>query len=465
MSTLPYSAAELPVTLAPELPARVGRGWLLFWALFVTAAYALLWTSDWYPLSDSSLYLSVARSIAEGRGITMMGESVLLTPPFAPYVIALVMKLGGGVGTIQAVMIGLMLAGHAFCFCALRRIFDERLALGATVAAACSYWVYANAFTVMSEPPAVAAMWAGVWALTTTRAGEDATRRRVKVAATAALFVAAAATRDAVIVLLPGFLLLLPGALRPAFVLVIGGAIVALITVGVMLPYKAMRGTLGNEAYAYAALVPVAVGLAVLLGKRRDLVTRAFDKLRLPAQRVETFGQIAVVVALLAAWLGVYRYPPSFLARPVVTRQLAATAPAGTNPSTLPAVDQAPAVAAISTGEGDDDTATSEGRYKAKWLYGVKRDAWHLTTEPPLLAGRWITEGLAMPSVAVFESKMQAIASVGKAVGFVAFALSVAGLVVLLRRGHWWLMGPALYFAAIWLQWGTRIKPRYMVPI
>ncbi|HSI35807.1 MAG TPA: hypothetical protein VK986_19650, partial [Tepidisphaeraceae bacterium] len=320
------------------------------------------------------------------------------------------------------------------------------------------------AFTVMSEPPAVAAMWAGVWILSTTRAGEDATRRRVKIAAAAVLFLAAAATRDAVIVLIPGFLLLLPGAIRPGFVFAIGGVIVGLITVGAMLPYKAMHGKLGNGAYAYAVLIPLAVGLAVLLWKRRDLVTRAFDKLRLPESRTETYGQVALVVVLMGAWLGLYRYPPSFLARSVVTRQLAATMPAGTNPSTLPTADQTAAMAAISTGEGDDDTATGEGRYKAKWLYGVKRD-WHLVTDPPLLAGRWITEGLAMPSVAVFESTMQAVASVGKAVGFVAFALSAVGLVVLLLRGHWWLMGPALYFAAIWLQWGTRIKPRYMVPV
>ncbi|MEZ0263889.1 MAG: hypothetical protein ACAI43_04115, partial [Phycisphaerae bacterium] len=356
--------------------------------------------------------------------------------------------------------------------CALRRIFGERLALGATVAAACSYWVYANAFTVMSEPPAVAAMWAGVWVLSTTRAGDPGGRRWAKVLGAGTLFLAAAASRDAVIALLPGFLLLIPGTtglVRPAIVAGIAILTLGLAVAGVLVPYSiAGRQTDRTLGIVLLCLIPVALGvvglLAYVLWTRRRAIARSIGRLNLGVVRREAVGQLVLVAALMACWVGLYRYPPSFLARTIVTRQLTTTAPAGTNPATLPTADPAAAMAAISTGEGDDDTATGEGRYKAKWLYGVKRD-WHLVTDPPLLAGRWITEGLAMPSVAVFESTMQAVASVGKAVGFVAFALSAVGLVVLLLRGHWWLMGPALYFAAIWLQWGTRIKPRYMVPV
>ena len=36
---------------------------------------------------------------------------------------------------------------------------------------------------------------------------------------------------------------------------------------------------------------------------------------------------------------------------------------------------------------------------------------------------------------------------------------------VLRRHAAWWVIGPVLYFTFIWLQWGTRIKPRYMVPV
>src|SRR5438309_7559649 len=100
----------------------VARKWLWFWAIVVTVMYGLLWSPNWYPLSDSSLYLSMGRSVAAGRGLTMMGDPVKLTPPLAPLMIAAVIKLGGGIGAIQAVMSALMLTAHAFCFLALRRI-------------------------------------------------------------------------------------------------------------------------------------------------------------------------------------------------------------------------------------------------------------------------------------------------------------------------------------------------------
>src|SRR5919112_2392812 len=72
-------------------PRPVARKWLWFWAGVVTLMYALLWSPYWYPLSDSSLYLSLGRSWAAGRGLTMMGDTVKLTPPLAPLLIAGIM--------------------------------------------------------------------------------------------------------------------------------------------------------------------------------------------------------------------------------------------------------------------------------------------------------------------------------------------------------------------------------------
>jgi hypothetical protein len=72
---------------------------------------------------------------------------------------------------------------------------------------------------------------------------------------------------------------------------------------------------------------------------------------------------------------------------------------------------------------------------------------------------------MVMASVGVFESKLSGMKIFGTTAALTAFALAIAGGVLLLRRGHWWVVGPALYFTFIWLQWGTRIKPRYMVPI
>src|SRR5687767_15388988 len=96
--------ASAPVATVPD--ARpVARVWLAFWAVAIAAAYALLWSPHWYPLSDSSLYLSMGRSWAYGRGLTMMGDPVRLVPPLTPMFLGTLMKLGAGMGTIQAVMV------------------------------------------------------------------------------------------------------------------------------------------------------------------------------------------------------------------------------------------------------------------------------------------------------------------------------------------------------------------------
>jgi len=455
----------LSAELAPadEISKPVGRRWLALWFVIIALAYGLLWSPDWYPLSDSSLYLSLGRSIANGRGLTMMGDSVRLTPPLAPIIIAGIIKLGGGIGAIQAVMLVLMLVSHVFCFLALRRIVGERLALAATITAALSYWVYANAFTIMSEPPALAMLWAGAWILSTTRAGEPNDVRWRKVIIAAILFLGAAATRDAVIVLIPGFLLLIPGSTRPGFLIGTVSTLIAITLLGLWLPIQALRGKMGHAGYAGIALIQLAIVLGILLWKKRAVVARWFDQLRLPAARSEAMPQLLTVLAMLLMWVFLYRYPPSFMAPKVIAR-VATTQLATTTSTTNPTAVAPNVMGSITTGEGDDDTAVGEGRYKAKWLYGVKRD-WHLVTEPPVLAGRWVAEGLAMPTVALFEFKHQFWATIGKIAGFFIWGFTVVGLAVMLRRGHWWLLGPALYFLAIWLQWGTRIKARYMIPV
>src|SRR5436305_1428561 len=67
--------------------------------------------------------------------------------PMTPLLLSGIMKLGGGIGTMHAVMIALMLAAHWLAFLTLRRWFNERIAVAAVAATATSWWVYCNAFT------------------------------------------------------------------------------------------------------------------------------------------------------------------------------------------------------------------------------------------------------------------------------------------------------------------------------
>jgi hypothetical protein len=358
-------------------------------------------------------------------------------------------------------MTALILIGHAFCFLSLRRIVGERLSLASTLAASMSYWVFANAVTIMSEPPSMALMWVGVWVLTGVREGETEGRRWGKVIGASFLMLGAAAARDAVVVLAPGFLLLLPGATRPG--LKVGAILFALgvSLAGAYVMMQAKRGKLPHWAWGAAILIPVGLVLIAWGWRRRDLLERWLDRLRVPLARREAWGHIAVFAVVIGGWVLVYRYPPKFLIAAVTPRPTTMTSTTMVTPEGT--MVTAP-IAPVAAGEGDEDVSR-EGRYKAQWLYGVPRDARHLLTEPPVLGGRWVCEGLVAATNSIFESKVHLLAGLGYAIAVIALILSVTGLVVMLRRGHWWLLGAAMYFLVIWLQWGIRIKPRYMIPI
>lgn len=375
------------MTLPEFDPRPLPRGWLVFWAIIITLAYLLPWGRQWYPLSDSSLYLSLGRSLADGRGLTMMGDPVRLTPPGTPILIAGLVKLGAGIGLIQAVLIGLMLVSHALCYLTLARWTTPRIALGATVACALSYWVFANAFTIMSEPLCVALLWGGCLALShVTPTGKH---RWTLVVLASLLLLLAAANRDAVLCLLPGPVL-------------------------AMLLHTRVNGKFTRQTVAWAAVFTIVFG----------------------------------------SWF-VYRYPPKFLVRMFTPKARLTTQP--TAPAQLPAINP--------EFEVEPDGVVREGRYKSMWLYGVDRTPGQLLTKPWVLGGRWVSEGLVMASVAVFESKNVVTQVVATTVAVLALALTLAGLARLLRHEHWWVIGPFLYFSFIWLQWGIRIKPRYMIPI
>ncbi|MDB5319087.1 MAG: hypothetical protein JWN40_718 [Phycisphaerales bacterium] len=394
MTTMTTMTTEQDVApMAGDDARPVARKWLWFWAGAVTLMYALLWSPQWYPLSDSSLYLSLGRSVALGRGLTVMGDPVRLVPPLTPLFIGMLIKMGAGIGVIQAAMIVLMLVSHALCFLTLRRWTNERLALAATLASALSYWVFANAFTIMSEPLCVALMWGGFLALS--HVTLESPRRWVLLIAACVLLVLAAANRDAIFCLLPGPLL-------------------------AVLIRARRGGRWSRESMAWAALFVVVFG----------------------------------------SWF-LYRYPPKFLVGMLTPRNKLVTT---TQSTTAPTANQ-PALAINPEFEAEPEATVREGRYQAKWMNGVKRDFKHMLTEPPVLGGRWVCEGMVMASVGVFDSKVEGLKVFGTTAALIAFVLAIAGGIILLRRGHWWVVGPAMYFAFIWLQWGTRIKPRYMVPI
>ena len=185
-------------------PTPVSRRSLAAWVLIVTATYTLLWSPYWYPLSDSSLYLSLARSLATGRGFTFQGDIHRLVPPLAPFLYSLLMRAGAGIGGIQAALIACMLLAHALCFLTLRRWVSERLALSAVLVTALSYWVFYNAFAVMSEPPCLVMFWGAMLLLSGVNGSPARGRRWASVLLACLLLLGAMECRLAAVFLVPG---------------------------------------------------------------------------------------------------------------------------------------------------------------------------------------------------------------------------------------------------------------------
>jgi hypothetical protein len=338
-------------TVEPSsLNLPVSRGALAVTAVALCIFYGLLWSPWWYPLSDSALYLNMARALVKGRGFASLRQMHRDVRPMTPLLLFAIMKLRGGIGAMHAVMIGLMLLSHGLAFLTLRRWFSERLALIATIATATSWWVFANAFTIMTEPLFLVMVWGALLTLTFV-AGNSRGRQWVLVIF-AALFMAAAwENRVAAVLLLPGIFL----------------------------------------------------GLWI---SNQDV------------PRSTRVGWLLFFTLVFAVLIWDYQRPM---------------------PGTYIAV-------------------AHQETYHLNFFVGMK----HPVIELPASAGRWIAESLAAASGSIFDGLGSPISVI---LQVALLAIVCLGWRELWRAKKWYPLGMAMYFVPIVIQWGARIKPRYMTPI
>ncbi len=146
-----------------NLSARGSRAWLLWLAALAAVAFAAVMLSTARGLRltpDSVTYMSAARSLAAGRGLTVdveAGESQPLThfPPLLPSVLAAPAALGVDLLTAARCLDGLMLAGSTLLVAWLvyRYTADKRLAvLGAALAMVGRPVLWTHT-ALLSEPP------------------------------------------------------------------------------------------------------------------------------------------------------------------------------------------------------------------------------------------------------------------------------------------------------------------------
>lgn len=345
---------------------------------FITVFYLLLWCPDWYPLSDSALYLILGRALASGYGYSNMGEAHHMAMPLTPLMLAGIIRAGGGIGAMHAAMIALMLLSHLLSFLTLRRWFKERIALMATVASACSYWVFINAFTIYTEPLFLVVFWAALLLLSYVPDAQTARSRSLLLVGALLLMVVSWFNRVAAALLFPSTLFAL------------------------------------------------------------WMVTRHVS-LRTRLVWLGVFGLIFGSLTLN------YLIPPRGinLGEPLVQ---------------LPPPPKG--VEAVPDSGGEEGRLGAKERYQTPKMLGVTKPL----VELPMLGGRWISEVLVMPTVLFFKFQGH-LYWIGWLLGATTFALFLGGWLAMFRMRQWWVVAFASYLIPFWIGWGTRVKPRYMLPI
>lgn len=117
--------------------------------------------------SDSALYMSLARSLAQGKGYTTAGRPHYGLPPGYPAMLAALMKLGAGsderILALNVAMAVTGLAAVGLTYLLLRQLADRDWALLLTVVVALSREMYRRSGEILSDVPFTVLVVAGLW--------------------------------------------------------------------------------------------------------------------------------------------------------------------------------------------------------------------------------------------------------------------------------------------------------------
>jgi len=202
-----FTAPRLPAcgSLPADAPLRKRTLVIVFGGFALL--YGLLWSPWWYPLSDSALYLSLARNLCEGRGYTFLGGAHRQVPPLYALLLAGMLSISRWfawlhVSSIVGTWLSLVLS-----YVALRRWLPGRIALVVVAITGATFWYYQNAMVLMAEPLFLCLLWLSAIGLG--RCCDGGRIRPGLLALGLACYVLAFATRLAACLLVPGMVIAL----------------------------------------------------------------------------------------------------------------------------------------------------------------------------------------------------------------------------------------------------------------
>lgn len=142
------------IGLAARAVAGLYRPCLLWAVLACQAAMLLAFhaTRSWHSAPDSALYMSLARSLAQGEGYMFNGEFHTVVPPLFPLALAGWMRVFGSSFLAQNLFqVALTLACTPALFLLMRQLFGRDLALIGVAAFALNFVQWTVASIVMSD--------------------------------------------------------------------------------------------------------------------------------------------------------------------------------------------------------------------------------------------------------------------------------------------------------------------------
>jgi len=163
---------DASTTIPPDGPTT---GWLaafpprrrhlILAAACVVGVYLAGVTGRWWPTPDSSLYLGLGWSLAEGGGYRFNGEVCNIVTPGLPWILA-GLRLGFGrvFWAPNLFVAGCGVAAIGLTYLTVARLAERRTALAVALATAFSYPFYVNSHKILTDAPAVALTWATLYA-------------------------------------------------------------------------------------------------------------------------------------------------------------------------------------------------------------------------------------------------------------------------------------------------------------
>ena len=144
-------------------PGRPDWRRVLLVAVCVAAVHLAGVTNRWWPTDDSSLYLSLGRSLAAGEGYRFNGRPCNAVTPALPWVLAGVRAVTGeGYGAANLFEATCGLGVLALAWAAMAAVADRHAALLATAACGLSYTFFLGGHRILTGMPFALLYWATI---------------------------------------------------------------------------------------------------------------------------------------------------------------------------------------------------------------------------------------------------------------------------------------------------------------